>query len=120
MSRITSLFTCLQKMNKYCLFYWKKQQQLIQEYFANLSTLQDFSQECVIDGTQGHNVDTKVVEESPWSFAFEGSQSVNMKVIQAPLMCVNNINRHTTFMFKQYKQAYDIHVYITLMFKEYK
>jgi hypothetical protein len=36
----------------------------IQEYFANLSTLQDFSQECVIEGTQGRNVDTKVVEES--------------------------------------------------------
>jgi hypothetical protein len=37
----------------------------VQKYFANLSTLQHFSQKCVIEGTQGHNVDTKVVEESP-------------------------------------------------------
>jgi hypothetical protein len=37
----------------------------IQEYFANFNTLQDFSQECVIEGTQSHNVDTKVVEENP-------------------------------------------------------
>jgi len=45
----------------------------IQKYFVNLNSLQDFSQECVIEGTQGHNVDTKVVEESPQSFAFEGT-----------------------------------------------
>jgi hypothetical protein len=45
----------------------------IQEYFANLNILQDFSQECVIEGTQGHNVDTKVMEASPRSFAFEGT-----------------------------------------------
>jgi hypothetical protein len=59
----------------------------VEKYFANLSTLQDFSQKCVIEGIQGHNVDTKVVEESPRSSTFEGIQSTGMKVIQASLMC---------------------------------
>jgi hypothetical protein len=40
-----------------------------------------------MEGTQGHNVDTKVVEESPQSFTFEGIQGIGMKVIQASLMC---------------------------------
>ncbi len=60
----------------------------VQKYFANFSTLQDFSQKCVIEGTQGHNVYTKVVEESPWSSMFQGTQRTQcMKVIQASLMC---------------------------------
>ncbi len=32
-------------------------------------------------------MDTKVVEESPQSSAFEGTQSTGMKVIQTSLMC---------------------------------
>ncbi len=103
MSR-TSLFTCLQKMNKCCLLNWKEQQQ----GFKN--TLQDFSQECVIEGTQGHNVDTKVVEESPWSYAFERTQGIGMKVVQASLMC--NMLKYLGWMM----QITIINLVVLLMF----
>jgi hypothetical protein len=51
--------------NEQMLLIQLKKTTRIQEYFANLSILQDFSQECVIEGTQG----------------------TSMKVIQASLMC---------------------------------
>jgi hypothetical protein len=63
MSRKNSLH--LFTKNEQMLLTQLKKTIRIQEYFANLNILQDFSQECVIEGTQGHNVDTKVVEESP-------------------------------------------------------
>ncbi len=44
--------------------------------FHNLSTLEDFSRECIIEGVQVHNVDTNVVEESPRRSGFEGTQGM--------------------------------------------
>ncbi len=63
MSRKNSLH--LFTKNEQMLLTQLKKTIRIQEYFANLNILQDFSQECVIEGTQSHNVDTKVVEENP-------------------------------------------------------
>jgi hypothetical protein len=96
--------------NEQVLLTQLKKTTRIHEYFANLNILQDFSQEGEIEGIQGHNVDTKVVEESPQSSAFEGTQSTSMKVIQASLMC--NMLKYFGWMM----QTPTINLVVILMF----
>ncbi len=75
------------KHEQVLLIQLKKTLTRIQKYFEHLNTFQDFTQDCIITRIQGHNVDTKVVEENPQSFAFEGTQGTGMKIIQTSLMC---------------------------------
>jgi hypothetical protein len=55
-------------------------------------------------------VDTKVVEENPQSFAFEGTRGTGMKIIQASLMC--NMLKYFGWMM----QTTTINLVVLLMF----